>query len=104
MDKVLTPQEKLSLITSQLQEVLKPEILEDIVVKQDRPLCIYFGKRALVLKELSLIVLDSRGTASLTYPTRRNCTNGPSSLRLFRPYRQACPFSSCRLPHQDFAC
>ncbi|KAI5303062.1 Tyrosine--tRNA ligase cytoplasmic [Ascosphaera pollenicola] len=43
MDKVLTPQEKLSLITSQLQEVLKPEVLEDIVIKQDRPLCIYFG-------------------------------------------------------------
>ncbi|KAI5294570.1 hypothetical protein KEM52_003708 [Ascosphaera acerosa] len=43
MDKVLTPQEKLSLITSGLQEVLKPELLEDIVVKQDRPLCVYFG-------------------------------------------------------------
>ncbi|KAI5285287.1 hypothetical protein KEM54_000687 [Ascosphaera aggregata] len=43
MDKVLTPQEKLSLITSHLQEVLKPELLEDIVTKQDRPLSIYFG-------------------------------------------------------------
>ncbi|KAL1966286.1 hypothetical protein VTN77DRAFT_4639 [Rasamsonia byssochlamydoides] len=43
MARELTPQEKLDLITCQLQEVLKPEILEDVIIKQNRPLVIYWG-------------------------------------------------------------
>ncbi|KAI9675196.1 MAG: hypothetical protein M1829_003556 [Trizodia sp. TS-e1964] len=39
----LSPQEKVALIKENLQEVLKPEIIEDIVVKQNRPLIIYWG-------------------------------------------------------------
>lgn len=44
MARELSPQEKLDLITSQLQEVLKPEILEDVIIKQNRPLVIYWGE------------------------------------------------------------
>ena len=40
----LTPQEKLALIRQNLQEVLKPEIIEDVIVKQNRPLAIYLGR------------------------------------------------------------
>ena len=43
MAKELSPEEKLDLITSQLQETLKPELLRDIVVNQKRPLSIYWG-------------------------------------------------------------
>ncbi|KAI9718123.1 MAG: hypothetical protein M1828_006821 [Chrysothrix sp. TS-e1954] len=39
----LTPQEQLALIKQNLQEVLKPELLEEIVLKQQRPLCLYWG-------------------------------------------------------------
>lgn len=39
----LTPEQKLALITSKLQEVLHPDWLEDIVVKQNRPLRLYWG-------------------------------------------------------------
>lgn len=40
----LDPQQKVALIKENLQEVLKPEILEDVIVKQDRPLEVYWGK------------------------------------------------------------
>ena len=43
MAEDLDPQEKLALIHENLQEVLKPEIIEDIVVKQNRPLKVYWG-------------------------------------------------------------
>ena len=43
MAKELTAHEKIALIHSHLQEVLKPEIIKDVVVKQDRPLVIYWG-------------------------------------------------------------
>ncbi|PGH13019.1 tyrosine-tRNA ligase [Polytolypa hystricis UAMH7299] len=39
----LTPQEKIALINQNLQEVLKPEIIEDVIVRQNRPLVIYWG-------------------------------------------------------------
>ena len=38
-----TPQEKLKPITSNLQEVLNPEIIEEILNKNERPLKIYWG-------------------------------------------------------------
>ena len=43
MAEQLNPHEKLALIKENLQEVLKPEILEDVIVKQNRPLVIYWG-------------------------------------------------------------
>lgn len=39
----LTPEEKYALIKENLDEVMKPEIIEDIVLKQKRPLVIYWG-------------------------------------------------------------
>lgn len=39
----LSPQEKLDLIKSKLQEVLHEEILEDIILKQKRSLVLYWG-------------------------------------------------------------
>ena len=39
----LTPQEKIALINVNLQEVLKPELIEDVIVRQNRPLKIYWG-------------------------------------------------------------
>lgn len=41
--KELSPQEKLALVKDQLQEVLREDILEDVIVKQNRPLVIYWG-------------------------------------------------------------
>ena len=38
-----TPAEKLQLITSNLQEVLNPEIIQEILEKNERPLKIYWG-------------------------------------------------------------
>ena len=43
MASELTPREKVDLIKENLQEVLKPEIIEDVVVKQKRPLVVYWG-------------------------------------------------------------
>lgn len=39
----LSPEQKLALIKSNLQEVLHEEILEDIVLKQKRSLALYWG-------------------------------------------------------------
>lgn len=41
----LTPEQKVELITRGLQEVLKPEIINDIVVKEQRPLAVYWGRK-----------------------------------------------------------
>ncbi|KAL2057205.1 hypothetical protein ABVK25_002258 [Lepraria finkii] len=43
MVETLSADEKIALIKEQLQEVLKPEIIEDVVKKQDRPLVVYWG-------------------------------------------------------------
>ena len=43
MDEPLSAQDKIALIKSYLQEVLKPEIIEDVIVKQNRPLRVYWG-------------------------------------------------------------
>lgn len=42
-NKELSPQEKLALIKDQLAEVLREDILEDVIIKQDRPLVVYWG-------------------------------------------------------------
>ena len=41
----LTREQKLVLIRENLQEVLKPEIIENIVLNEDRPLKIYWGRQ-----------------------------------------------------------
>ena len=43
MAEDLSPQLKLSLIHANLQEILKPEIIEDIILNQKRPLKVYWG-------------------------------------------------------------
>ena len=46
MASELSPEEQIALIKVNLQEVLKPEIIDDVILKQKRPLVIYFGTRA----------------------------------------------------------
>lgn len=53
----MSAQEKLRLITSNLQEILNPEIMEDILAKGERPLTIYWG--------ISVLAVD-RGQSILT--------------------------------------
>ncbi|MCJ1248767.1 hypothetical protein MMC30_005986 [Trapelia coarctata] len=43
MAQKLTPEERVALIHSNLQEVLKPDIIKDIIITQDRALSIYWG-------------------------------------------------------------
>lgn len=43
MAEHLSREERLGLIHQNLQEVLKPDIIEQIVLKEDRPLKIYWG-------------------------------------------------------------
>jgi len=44
MAKDLSADDKIALIKQNLQEVLKPEIIENVIKKQDRPLIIYWGE------------------------------------------------------------
>lgn len=39
----MSVQEKITLIKENLQEVLKEDIIEDVLIKQNRPLKIYWG-------------------------------------------------------------
>lgn len=43
MAEQLSREERLKLIYQNLQEVLKPGIIEQVVLKEDRPLKIYWG-------------------------------------------------------------
>lgn len=43
MTEQLSREQRLKLIHQNLQEVLKPEIIEHVVLKEDRPLKIYWG-------------------------------------------------------------
>ena len=43
MAEELSAQAKIALIGEQLQETLKPDIIEDIIVRQKRSLIIYWG-------------------------------------------------------------
>ena len=43
MAETLSADEKIALINEQLHEVLKPEIIDDVIKKQNRPLVIYWG-------------------------------------------------------------
>jgi tyrosyl-tRNA synthetase len=42
-DKELSPQERYELITKNLQEVLNPQIIKEVLEKEERPLKIYWG-------------------------------------------------------------
>lgn len=50
MAESLSADEKIALIHENLQEVLKPEIIEDVIKKQNRPLVIYWGKHISLLE------------------------------------------------------
>lgn len=39
----MTPEESIALIKKNLQEVLNPEIIDDVILKQKRPLVVYWG-------------------------------------------------------------
>ena len=49
MAEEMSREERLQLIHQNLQEVLKPEIIERIVLHEDRPLKIYWGMTKLDL-------------------------------------------------------
>ncbi len=72
MAEHLSPQDKLALIKENLQEILKPEILEDVILKQNRPLVIYWGTST----------QDS--SENLSDGPDRYCDDGPTALRLLR--------------------
>lgn len=44
MGDALSADERIALIKSQLQEVIKPEIIEDVIRKGERAPVIYWGK------------------------------------------------------------
>lgn len=44
MADTMSPQDKLDLVKLNLYEVLKEDLIEDVVVRQNRPLKIYWGK------------------------------------------------------------
>lgn len=46
MAATLSAGQKIALIHENLQEVLKPDIIEDVIRKQDRPLVIYWGNHS----------------------------------------------------------
>lgn len=76
-ESVLNPQAKIALIKENLQEVLKPEILEDVIVKQDRPLKIYWGTRIPA-------VSNTPSPRLISHP--RHGHNWAPPLRLLRPH------------------
>lgn len=67
---MMDPQEKITLITQNLQEVLRSDILEDVIVKQNRPLKIYWGKMWLdqPLRRIGFSKLLRVGTATTGRP------------------------------------
>ena len=49
MAEDLSADERIAIIRQNLQEVLKPDIIEDIIKNQNRPLSIYWGRLGTVL-------------------------------------------------------
>jgi len=43
MAETMSAEEKIAVIKENLQEVLKPEIIEDVILRQKRPLIVYWG-------------------------------------------------------------
>ena len=50
MGESLSADEKIGLLYENLQEVLKPEIIDDVIRRQNRPLIIYWGIYARLLQ------------------------------------------------------
>jgi hypothetical protein len=46
----LNPQQRIALIKENLQEVLRLDIIENVIVKEGRPLCIYWGNARLFFR------------------------------------------------------
>jgi tyrosyl-tRNA synthetase len=59
----MTPEESIALIKANLAEVLHPEIIEDVVLKEKRPLRVYWGT-ATTGKPYVGRVVDQRGSST----------------------------------------
>lgn len=69
MAETLSAQEKIALIHENLQEVLKADIIEDVIIKQNRPLVIYWGMpQALHICPALLLIIPHIGTATTGRP------------------------------------
>ena len=44
----LDPQQKIALINENLQEVLRSDIIENAIIKENRPLAVYWGMLSLL--------------------------------------------------------
>ena len=75
MADTMTPQQKIALICENLQEVLKPEIMEDIIVKQNRPFSIYWG-----VPHIAHLIENTKPKLN------RYCYHRTATLRLLRSY------------------
>ncbi|KAI9775716.1 MAG: hypothetical protein M1839_000918 [Geoglossum umbratile] len=65
----LSPPEKIALINQNLQEVLRPDIIEDVIVKQNRRLVVYWGGVPVsVFVGPSLSLIQILGTATTGRP------------------------------------
>jgi tyrosyl-tRNA synthetase len=64
MASKLSPEESISLIKANLAEVLNPEIIDDVILNQKRPLKVYWG------------------TATTGRPHCGWVKKGPSSIRI----------------------
>ena len=85
MAESLSATEKITLIHENLQEVIKPEIIEDVILKQGRPLKIYWGG-------------DSKLSSSLFAEIQsRNCNNWATTLRILCTDGEAGSFFTCWL-------
>lgn len=77
MAEGLSVDQRIALIRENLHEVLKFDIIEDVVRKQDRPLCIYWGKQFFVrpfssrpwFGYLLRLVSTKRGLSGIRAPT-----------------------------------
>lgn len=76
MAETLSAHEKLALIYENLQEVLKADIIEDVIIKQNRPLVIYWGMPQALHICRALIVIPAKH-----FP-HRYCNDRKASLWL----------------------
>ena len=95
MDDQLSTQDKIALIKSHLQEILKPEIIEDVIVKQGRPLSIYWGNC------ISRSLERASSCTDLELSFSRYCYHRKTTLRLLRSYSQDRPLPARRMCRED---
>ena len=75
MAEDLSADERIAIIRQNLQEVLKPDIIEDVIKRQNRPLSIYWGR---------FLTISYRRTAMINSLSHRNRYNWPTPLWLLR--------------------